>query len=244
MFCEDCHCVCCCNLRFVPWIYLVFRVFIHYYLHRRSVLMKLTENIASTAKKAAEPLASTAKQVTGAVLTVPTAVKSSSASHDLGKSASSLSSSARAAPSAAVSGFAALVKKASDIVPDSQEDLYSAAAYKQKEAIQRVVDDNSFDAIIASNKAGIILNVNNQAVKEFGYKSGSDLVDKKVSVLFHDIEGSPEKLAENEGKQIVETLTRENGTSMKCIIASRSIAGASDCVVTYVRSLETIHGQL
>ena len=124
------------------------------------------------------------------------------------------------------------------------ENEHVSTALKKQEAIERVVDDHSFDAIIASDKAGTILLVNEQAVKDFGYKSRSDLIDKRVCILFHHIDDSPEKLAENEGKQHVETLTRENGTSMQCIIASRRIAGATDCVVTYVRSLETIKGQL
>jgi len=47
----------CCNLFFV------FRIFIHYYLHRRAVLKKLTGNIQSTAKKAAENLSSAAAPI-------------------------------------------------------------------------------------------------------------------------------------------------------------------------------------
>jgi len=241
------------------------RVFVHYYLHKRSVLLQLTDNLTSTAKKAAETLrtenltstakraaetlSSSAKTVPGAVLSLSLSEpKRSVGENDANKLNSTEKKDSESKPSgkssqqnALASSLASLVKRASDQA-DSSQDLYSPAAHKQKEAIQRVVDDHSFDAIIASNKAGTILNVNKQAVKDFGYKSGSDLVGKKVTILFQHIDGSPEKLTENEGKQLVETFTMENGTSMKCIIASKSIAGAQDCVVTYVRSLETIQG--
>mmetsp|Transcript_35193 Transcript_35193/g.78936 ORF Transcript_35193/g.78936 Transcript_35193/m.78936 type:complete len:920 (+) Transcript_35193:47-2806(+) len=240
------------------------RVFVHYYLHKRSVLLQLTDNLTSTAKKAAETLrtenltstakraaetlSSSAKTVPGAVLSLSLSEPKRSVGENDAKLNSTEKKDSESKPSgkssqqgALASSLASLVKRASDQA-DSSQDLYSPAAHKQKEAIQRVVDDHSFDAIIASNKAGTILNVNKQAVKDFGYKSGSDLVGKKVTILFQHIDGSPEKLTENEGKQLVETFTMENGTSMKCIIASKSIAGAQDCVVTYVRSLETIQG--
>lgn len=107
-----------------------------------------------------------------------------------------------------------------------------------QEAIERVVDDHAFDAIVASNERGIIQRVNETAVTEFGYRNKNELVGENISVLIHD--ATPEELLENHGKQRVMTLTKKDGNEFQSIVASNKIKGTSNMFASYIRNIEHV----
>lgn len=93
----------------------------------------------------------------------------------------------------------------------------------EEEAIKKVVNDYAFDAIIACNDQGMIQNVNEKAVAEFGYSDKTQLIGEKVQMIITGM--TLEQLMENDGKQKVATLTRLDCKEFKCIIGTKKIIG-------------------
>mmetsp|Transcript_14019 Transcript_14019/g.22894 ORF Transcript_14019/g.22894 Transcript_14019/m.22894 type:complete len:386 (+) Transcript_14019:2-1159(+) len=120
----------------------------------------------------------------------------------------------------------------------SEEKKKASMEMNTNEAIERVVDDHAFDAIIASNDHGIIQRVNDRCVAEFGYESKGELVSKNISVLMHDVIGHPELLSDSHGEQRLAVLTRKDGKEFQCIVASKKIKGTDNMVAFYVRNLD------
>ena len=81
-----------------------------------------------------------------------------------------------------------------------------------------------------------------QSVTEFGYRNKKELVGDNISVLIHG--ATPEQLFENNGKQRLVTLTRNDGTEFQSIVASNKIMGTSHNMFSiYVRNIDSIrHG--
>ena len=110
-------------------------------------------------------------------------------------------------------------------------------------AIDKVVDDHAYDAIIATNLDGNILRVNEVAVKEFGYEKKSDLIGVHLAELMHGAKDHPEFLLDSHGKQRVIVITRKDGTEMQCIVATRTIKG-TPMVASYIRNLHPVRSSI
>ena len=131
------------------------------------------------------------------------------------------------------------IRDMSGVVSDEKSKLN--ANMKAEEAIERVVDDHAFDAIIASDCRGIIQRVNETAVTEFGYDSKDDLVGEKISTLIHGVVDHPELLKDNNGDQRVVTLIRKDGTEFESIIATTEIKGTGGSMVaSYIRNVDPV----
>eukprot|EP01083_Nonionella_stella_P046327 124034_1 len=111
------------------------------------------------------------------------------------------------------------------------------------EAIQKVVDDHAFDAIIATNDRGVIQGVNVTAVTEFGYYSKNELIGDKRSALLRDAV-PPNELFENHGSQRLLQLTRKDGSEFRSIVASTKIKNTSNMFVFYIRNIDLVKGDM
>lgn len=110
-------------------------------------------------------------------------------------------------------------------------------------AMDKVVDDHAYDAIIATNRDGKILRVNEVAVKEFGYEKKSDLIGVHLALLMHGARDHPDYLLDSHGKQRVIVITRKDGTEMQCIVATRNIKG-TPMVASYIRNLHPVKSSI
>jgi PAS domain S-box-containing protein len=108
-----------------------------------------------------------------------------------------------------------------------------------EEAIDKVVDDHAYDAIIATDRGGKIQRVNTMAVKEFGYGSKEELIDTNLSILMHGVIDHPEFLLDSHGEQRIICITRKDGSEMECIVATRNIKG-TPIVASYIRNLNPV----
>lgn len=104
------------------------------------------------------------------------------------------------------------------------------------EAMDKVVDDHAYDAIIATDWSGSIQRVNAMAVTEFGYDSKHELIGMNLSVLMHGVIDHPEFLLDSHGKQRVVDITRKDGSEMQCLVATRNITD-TPLVANYIRNL-------
>mmetsp|Transcript_13831 Transcript_13831/g.30079 ORF Transcript_13831/g.30079 Transcript_13831/m.30079 type:complete len:1067 (+) Transcript_13831:294-3494(+) len=131
------------------------------------------------------------------------------------------------------------IRDMSGVVSDEKSKLTADMTVEQ--AIERVVDDHAFDAIIASDSRGIIQRVNETAVVEFGYDDKDDLVGENISTLIHGVVGHPELLMDSHGEQRVVTLTRKDGVEFESIIATTNIKGTGGSMVaSYIRNVDLV----
>mmetsp|Transcript_4866 Transcript_4866/g.11092 ORF Transcript_4866/g.11092 Transcript_4866/m.11092 type:complete len:593 (-) Transcript_4866:185-1963(-) len=124
----------------------------------------------------------------------------------------------------------------------SKEKKKVSTTMADEDAIEKIVENHAFDAIMASDEHGIIQRVNETAVTEFGYRNKNELVGENISVLIHG--ATSEQLFENHGKQRLVTLTRKDGTEFQSIVASNKIKGSSNNMFAiYVRNIDSVrHG--
>ncbi len=125
----------------------------------------------------------------------------------------------------------------------STEKKRVSVAMRINEAIEKVVDDHAYDAIIATDRGGKIQKVNAVAVNEFGYGSKDELVGMNLSVLMHGVIDHPEFLLDSHGKQRVINITRKDNSDMQCIVATRNIKG-TPIVASYIRNLHPVSGSI
>ena len=111
------------------------------------------------------------------------------------------------------------------------------------EAIDKVIDDHAYDAIIATDRGGKIQKVNAVAVTEFGYDSKDELVGMNLSVLMHGVIDHPEFLLDSHGEQRVINITRKDSSEMHCIVATRNIKG-TPLVAFYIRNLLPVRSSI
>lgn len=125
----------------------------------------------------------------------------------------------------------------------STEQKRVSVSMRINEAIDKVVDDHAYDAIIATDRGGKIQKVNAVAVTEFGYDSKDELVGMNLSVLMHGVIDHPEFLLDSHGKQRVISITRKDESEMQCIIATRNIKG-TPIVASYIRNLHPVKSSI
>ena len=111
------------------------------------------------------------------------------------------------------------------------------------EAVDKVVDDHAYDAIIATDRGGKIQKVNTLAVSEFGYDSKDELIGMNLSLLMHGVTDHPEFLLDSHGEQRVIDITRKDGSEMQCIVATRNIRG-TPIVASYIRNLHPVRSSI
>ena len=133
------------------------------------------------------------------------------------------------------------IRDMTDVVKDEKKRV--SFAMQVDEAIDKVVDDHAYDAIIVTDRGGKIQRVNAVAVKEFGYDSKQDLVGLSLSELMHGAPDHPEFLLDSHGKQRVIDITRKDGTDMECIVATRSVKG-TPMVASYIRNLHPVRSSI
>jgi len=121
--------------------------------------------------------------------------------------------------------------------------------------LEQYVRDDSFDAIVAIDKFGIIQRVNETAVHEFGYESKEDLEGQNISVLVggehapnHDhYMAAYRKRGELNssvlGKQRLLHAKRKNGEEFPVMIGLRAIEG-SEILVGHMRNVDSIRERL
>ena len=202
------HWLCICVLLLLLLLQLtcfVFRIFIHYYLHRRSVLTQLTGDLKSTARKATENFLSSSQKVRQSVIT-PIRNLSEHKSSVGGNSAHSLNSETNDRDSGSersgkspqqralnTSSLVSLVRQESDQA-DRPQDLHSADGSKRQELVRsdatkcRLSEvsggiNASFDGIVVADLDGIITDVNDTSVELFGYSSKIEMIGKNLSIL-------------------------------------------------------------
>jgi PAS domain S-box-containing protein len=115
--------------------------------------------------------------------------------------------------------------------------------------VQRLMDDTSFDAILATSKDGEIIACNMTALSEFGYDQKEDLIGQNISTLV----GGPhaakhgkymerfQKKHKSEsmlGKQRVLRSRRKDETEFECLIRINTIEDTDGLLVGYIRNID------
>ena len=118
-------------------------------------------------------------------------------------------------------------------------------------AVNKVVDDASFDSIIVIDKRGLIQNVNETTLEDFGYDSKEELLGRNVSILVgggmdhHKHDEHVHKFHES-GKtsrvlrsQRLLKSKRKDGSEFRCMIGLHTIQN-TDFVAGYIRNVESL----
>eukprot|EP00797_Seminavis_robusta_P011438 Sro1865_g302440.2 (379) ;mRNA; r:4564-5700 len=148
-------------------------------------------------------------------------------------------------------GLIAWIRDMTDIA--QQRSSIQITNMKMLDPVERLVDDNSFDAIIVTTEKGVIRNVNETTVREFRYDSKeelvghnvSDLVGGRVSAKLHDrfMERFQKtgKSSTTIGKQRILMSKRKDGSEFRCIIGINKIPDTDNLLIGYIRNLEMTH---
>ena len=124
----------------------------------------------------------------------------------------------------------------SSIATEEKDRVYDTM--DAQEAVKRVVNDDSFDAIIAVNEQGKIQRANKTAVAEFGYTK-SELRGKAISMLLDG--ATVEQLTkEDDRTQRLLRTTRKDGTEFQAIVASAKIKDATNMYACYIRNIDPV----
>ena len=130
------------------------------------------------------------------------------------------------------------IRDMSSMISDEKSKM--TTEIEEREAVNRVVDDHAFDAMIVCDNYGIIKGANEAALAEFGYTSKIDLLAENVSTLIHGVVAHPELLQDSHGEQRVVSLTRRDNADFQAIFSVRKIQGSSNMVALYIRNLDSV----
>ena len=126
----------------------------------------------------------------------------------------------------------------------------SNLAVKQCDAVNRVMDDTSYDSIIVVDRQSIIQSVNKTAITEFGYDSKDDLVGQTLNLLIGSgMSESHDEYVQNffenggtsrvVGKQRLLRAKRKDGSEFQCIIGIH-LLDDTPFVVGYIRNIQSV----
>lgn len=135
-------------------------------------------------------------------------------------------------------------------VGESNGNGLSISNVKQLDAINRVIDDTSFDSIIVIDSDAIIQSVNSTTCTDFGYDTKEDLVGQNIKILIgggmsekHDamVKNFFDKsyVSRVLGNQRVLQAKRKDGSEFKCIIGIHMLDGTK-FVVGYIRNIDCV----
>jgi len=124
---------------------------------------------------------------------------------------------------------------------------------KEKTQEERLVDDESFDAIIIIDPKGVIEHVNATVLSDFGYASKGELIGKNISMLvggdeakYHDMYlqrfHEAGKHDSTIGKQRILYSKRKDGSEFPCVIGIKKVPDR-DKFVGYIRNMGSAGNQ-
>lgn len=118
--------------------------------------------------------------------------------------------------------------------------------------VERLIDDTSFDSIVATDKNGIIINCNMTTLSEFLYYSKDDLLGQDIACLVggghatnhHKYVSRFQKKQKSEtmlGRQRLLKAVRADNSEFECLVAIQTVPDTDGCLVGYIRN---IHGEV
>ena len=128
----------------------------------------------------------------------------------------------------------------------------NTAASQEELAMDQALWETSFDAVVVTDRIGLIRHVNSTAIEEFGYASANEIIGNNVSILVggglaHQHHDFMERFNKNEktsstiGKQRKLQARRKDGKEFDCIIGIKEIPSTS-LLVGYIRIEKNIRG--
>jgi PAS domain S-box-containing protein len=107
-------------------------------------------------------------------------------------------------------------------------------------------EETSFDAIIITDYHGVIKQLNQTVLSEFGYATKEDIVGKNISMLVDGGEAKKHdtylmgKSGSTIEKQRVRSARRKDGSEFQCLIGIQKIPN-TESLIGYIRNMSSMN---